>query len=182
MNAKSWKQTIRALGSRRLRGAGGLVALGVLLLVAIGEAVTGWWAGDNVPAVVEGRARVIDGDSLRIGRHEIRLVGIDAPEGRQMCERNGWSYRCGDTAREALHGLVANGVRCDVEKRDQHDRLLATCFAGTTNINRALVTQGTAVRFGNRYRREESEARRTRKGLWAGTFERPSDWRRKNMR
>jgi endonuclease YncB( thermonuclease family) len=33
--------------------------------------------------------RVIDGDSLEVAGEDIRLIGIDAPEGSQMCQRNG---------------------------------------------------------------------------------------------
>jgi len=32
-------------------------------------------------------ARVIDSDSLELAGEDIRLLGIDAPEGRQLCQR-----------------------------------------------------------------------------------------------
>lgn len=175
-------QIFRARRGGGLRQVGGLLAILVLALGALVQALTGWLGGVGPSDVVAGQARVIDGDSLRIGRHEIRLVGIDAPEGRQRCQRNGQTYNCGNVAREALRKLARGHIRCEVERRDQHRRLLATCFADATNINRELVTQGTAIRFGNRYRSEESAARRARRGLWAGQFERPRDWRRKNNR
>ena len=38
---------------------------------------------------VSGPAAVIDGDSLRVAGVEVRLHGVDAPEGRQTCERGG---------------------------------------------------------------------------------------------
>ncbi|MGD2006456.1 MAG: hypothetical protein PVJ90_04390, partial [Pseudomonadales bacterium] len=50
---------------------------------------------------VRGRAQIIDGDSIRVQGVEIRLHGIDAPEGRQLCQdAQGRDYRCGDVARE----------------------------------------------------------------------------------
>lgn len=36
---------------------------------------------------VVGMARVIDGDSLVVAGREVRMQGIDAPEGRQSCRR-----------------------------------------------------------------------------------------------
>jgi len=42
-----------------------------------------------------------------------------------------------------------------------------------------LVRQGWAVAFGNSplYASAEAEARKAKRGIWAGTFERPSQWR-----
>ncbi|RYG08363.1 MAG: thermonuclease family protein, partial [Caulobacteraceae bacterium] len=40
-----------------------------------------------------GRATVIDGDTLEIGSQRVRLWGVDAPEGRQSCMRDGQAYR-----------------------------------------------------------------------------------------
>lgn len=38
---------------------------------------------------IEGPARVVDGDGLRIGDASIRLFGIDAVEADQVCNRGG---------------------------------------------------------------------------------------------
>jgi endonuclease YncB( thermonuclease family) len=50
--------------------------------------------------------RVIDGDSLEVAGENIRLIRIDAPEGRQLCQRAGREWRCGDDATAALGQLV----------------------------------------------------------------------------
>src|SRR5688572_22588959 len=47
---------------------------------------------------VVGTARVLDGDTLDLAGHRIRLYGIDAPESRQICQRQGRSYGCGREA------------------------------------------------------------------------------------
>ncbi|MEO0672613.1 MAG: thermonuclease family protein, partial [Pseudomonadota bacterium] len=121
-------------------------------------------------------------DSLRLAGEELRLVGIDAPEGRQTCQRSGQRWRCGEAAAQKLRRLVASrDLSCQAEKRDQHKRLLATCRANGRNVNREMVATGMAVAFGKRYRREEADAKRRRSGLWASEFQRPQQWRRQNM-
>jgi endonuclease YncB( thermonuclease family) len=43
-------------------------------------------------ADVYGPAVVTDGDTLKMGSERVRLFGIDAPEGKQSCERDGVSW------------------------------------------------------------------------------------------
>ena len=35
---------------------------------------------------ISGKVKIIDGDSIRIEKHRIRLLGIDAPEMKQLCK------------------------------------------------------------------------------------------------
>ena len=135
---------------------------------------------DRVPQEpLTGRASVIDGDSLRLSGFEIRLVGIDAPERDQTCLLNSQAVPCGRAASDRLKALASSSIRCEPEGRDRYDRLLATCFAGETEINRRLVAEGWAVAYG-RYRLDEARARLERRGLWSMDFDQPRDWRDAN--
>lgn len=165
----------RRTGRSRWRKA---VDLGLALLVLALVALVAAHLQPNVSIDAEGTPRVGDGDSLTIGGERIRLVGIDAPELRQSCLREGTEYACGERAREALVDLVAGRtVVCEARERDRYGRLLATCRAGDTNLNRAMVEAGWAVAYGD-YGREEALAKEAGRGLWAGSFDPPSQWRR----
>ena len=126
---------------------------------------------------LSGYVKVIDGDSVRLGRDEIRLVGIDAPEGRQTCERGGETWDCGEEARRQLERLIGGQkVICRTVERDKHGRYLGTCEAGGKNLNAAMVETGFAVSYGS-YRSQERAAKGAKRGLWSGTFQKPRDWR-----
>ncbi len=126
---------------------------------------------------VTGAVTVNDGDTLTLAGERVRLLGIDAPEFSQTCTRAGQSYACGRGARDALRALIdGRPVTCEGWRRDRFGRLLAACKAGMTELNRALVEEGWAVAFGD-FETEELDARKARRGLWAGEFERPRQWR-----
>ncbi|MFM8745345.1 MAG: thermonuclease family protein [Aestuariivirga sp.] len=137
-------------------------------------------ASGNLP--LTGTAIVIDGDTLEMRGQRIRLNAIDAPESGQRClNHNGKPYRCGQKAAFALADRIGRGtVRCEPMGRDRYDRIIATCFKDGVNLNGWMVREGWAVAFrkyGNDYIADEDEARANRRGLWAGTFDMPWDWR-----
>jgi len=126
---------------------------------------------------------IVDGDTFVLAGQTIRLWGVDAPEGRQVCvdDRNR-SYRCGDVAREQLRGLIARGpVSCEKRDRDGYGRTVARCRAGDVDLGAALVRAGWAVEqphfSGGAYERAEAQAKAARRGIWAGRFELPEAWR-----
>lgn len=125
----------------------------------------------------QGAAIINDGDSITLGTERIRMRGIDAPEYTQTCRRNGADYACGTLARQSLVRLIAGRpVTCSGWQRDRYRRLLADCKAGDTDLNRAQVEAGWAVAYGE-FESEEATARAAKAGIWAGTFDRPQDWR-----
>jgi endonuclease YncB( thermonuclease family) len=132
---------------------------------------------------ISGRPRVVDGDTLAFGDSKIRLQGVDAPELHQVCQdRAGKAYRCGKVAAAALIGKIADGVlQCSGEHRDRYRRLLATCWKGTEDLNQWMVLNGWALafrRYSTVYVDAEDAARLANRGLWAGDFDLPWDWRR----
>ena len=129
-----------------------------------------------------GAPDVIDGDSIRISGIEIRLKGLDAPELSQKCQRLDKDWPCGMEARAALRRKFSRGLAtCTGAERDRYGRLLAVCRVRGADINADMVRDGMAVSFGE-YHAEEQSARDDNRGLWAGTFERPSQYRAKNPR
>ena len=132
--------------------------------------------------VISGRAAVIDGDTLDIRGVRIRLHGIDAPEGGQVCARsNGAAWQCGEASARALERYLGSAVvRCQPNGQDRFKRTLATCFKGTEDLNSWMVANGWAVafrRYSMTYVPAEERAQKARLGLWAGTFQMPWDWR-----
>ena len=126
-----------------------------------------------------GAATIHDGDTLTIQGQRMRLRDIDAPEYRQSCTADGESYPCGRRARTALAAMTAaKAVTCRGWERDKYMRLLAICSVGNPalDINGEMVRQGWAVAYGG-YESEEAEARRAKRGVWQGDFQRPRDWR-----
>jgi endonuclease YncB( thermonuclease family) len=151
------------------------------LVIALSLAFAAWAFIQPNNRQLEGRVQVTDGDTLRMGENRLRLKGIDAPEMRQTCFRNGRSYSCGETARDRLVGMVQRQqVQCRPAGRDRYKRLLTYCTANGRDLNAAMVAEGWAVSYGREYQAEEAQARRRSAGLWAGEFERPQDWRRQN--
>lgn len=125
----------------------------------------------------QGAAIVNDGDSITLGTERVRMRGIDAPEYTQTCRRDGADYPCGTLARQSLVRLIAGRpVTCSGWQKDRYGRLLGDCKAGDTDLNRAQVEAGWAVAYGD-FEREEAAARAAKAGIWAGTFDRPQDWR-----
>lgn len=126
----------------------------------------------------QGRAVIADGDTIELSGQRIRLEGIDAPEYNQICQGKSGPFNCGREARRKLAALAGAGpVRCTGWQEDKYGRLLGSCVAGRTDLNREMVASGWAVSYGH-YATEEAAARKAGLGLWQGNFQRPADWRK----
>lgn len=130
---------------------------------------------------LSGPAEVIDGDSLSVSGFSVRLFGIDAPEGKQTCWRDGASWRCGEEAATQLRNMIGGSpVECRGRDIDTYGRTVAVCTVGGAEINRAMVEAGWATAFrkySQDYVAEEARAKAARRGIWSSEFTLPEDYR-----
>lgn len=133
---------------------------------------------------VTGTAAALSGDTIQVGSpgHRtvtLKLWGVEAP-GRSNSNDNALYAR---TALDDLLYKLGQRVTCTV---DSFDRASAVCRAGDTDLGAAMLRTGwvTADRTvlladvpggdsertqrAETYRQAESQARRERKGRWAG--------------
>ena len=156
----------------------------VLVVVAaiLALSIVGSVAAEPAVALTDGRetdvADVVDGDTIRVdGGALVRLIGIDTPEvsGPYRDEE------CfGREASRRTTTLLPRGTKVrlvfDVEHRDRYDRLLAYVYRVSDGlfVNTSLVRDGYAaaltvppnVRYTDRFRRLQREARQEQRGLW----------------
>lgn len=95
---------------------------------------------------ITGRASVIDGDTLEIHGHRVRLSGIDAPESDQLCRgADSLQYRCGaKAANELAHFIAGRPVSCKGVDIDRYKRIVAICSAGGVDLGEWNVRAGLA--------------------------------------
>jgi endonuclease YncB( thermonuclease family) len=137
--------------------------------------------------LISGSARVADGDTIEINAQRIRLEGIDAPETDQVClDAKGAPWTCGIAARDGLSSHIAGRtVSCTPRGGDRYGRMLATCLVGGENLNAFMVREGLALdyaKYSREYISEEDIARAKQRGLWAGAFIAPWDWRHRDRK
>ena len=113
-----------------------------------------------------------DGDSMEVDIggtvEEVRLVGINAPEGDECF---------GDRARDALVGLTADHdlvlVKRSGDNVDQYGRLLRYVYVDDESVNRRMLADGGAValqgdhRYNDKFVEIGNLAAETMLGMWA---------------
>lgn len=163
-----------------------LAAIALLAVTLPAMASQSLRAGDTFTVVV---TTFKDGDSFAVTtldqqRLEVRLWGIDAPEGRQSCaDQRGAAYACGRDAGQYKRRLTeGKNLTCTVvTPADAYKRIIARCTVDGSDLGETLVRAGHAVdwpRYSRgHYDRAQSEARQAKRGVWQGTFQSPWDYR-----
>ena len=111
------------------------------------------------PRDIKGRAYVIDGDTIVIGRVKVRLAGIDAPELDQPYgQKSKWAMV------EICKGQI---VTARLNGETSHDRFVGTChLPDGRDIGAELIKRGLALDWemfsGGKYRHLEPPGVRRR--------------------
>ena len=135
----------------------------------IERARAGKWApfGDDLSSAAE----VIDGETLIVAGHRLRLEGIKAPAPGTRCTLRGNDHNCGRISTTALMDLTA-GASVTCRRRDavaEDGSRYARCRAGGYDLSEGMVYTGWAEADGtqmSRYAGFEAEARSAPRGMW----------------
>ncbi len=130
----------------------------------------------------EKKIRVIDGDTIHIGKLKYRFFGIDAPETKQICEKDNIKIQCGIIAKNVLKNKIGDKIpECIVKDKDRYQRLVAECFIGKESLSRFMVREGYAVaytQYSNDFIDDEKYAKEKKLGIWSMNFQIPSEYRK----
>ena len=126
--------------------------------------------------------KIVDGDTIHLNGEKIRFTGIDTPELKQSCLKEGIKNLCGVTAKQILIDKIGNNnVECINEGKDQYKRTLAECFINNESLSRYLVRSGYAFayrRYSKKFVPDEDYARTNKIGMWSMEFDYPWDYRK----
>ena len=130
----------------------------------------------------EKKIQVIDGDTIHIGKLKYRFFGIDAPEIKQICEKDNTKIQCGVIAKNVLKNKIADKIpECIVKDKDRYQRLVAECFIGKESLSRFMVREGYAVaysQYSKDFIEDEKYAKENKNGIWSMNFQTPSEYRK----
>ena len=128
--------------------------------------------------------KITDGDTIKINGEKIRFSGIDTPELKQTCLKEGVKNFCGKEAKQILIDKIAdNKISCIREGKDRYKRTLAECFVNDESLSSYLVRRGYAFayrKYSKKFVIDEDYARVNKLGMWSMEFEYPWHFRRNN--
>jgi endonuclease YncB( thermonuclease family) len=126
--------------------------------------------------------QVIDGDTIHIGKLKYRFFGIDAPETKQICEKDNIKIKCGVIAKDVLKNKIGDKIpECVVKDKDRYQRLVAECFIEKESLSKFMVREGYAVaysQYSKDFLKDEKYAKENKLGIWSMSFQMPSEYRK----
>lgn len=133
---------------------------------------------------IEGTAKVVDGDTFMVDQQMVTLYGADAPEMEQLCHSHVMTWRCGIRAKEELAKLIEGRQVSCVGQRQAGDAVAAQCTIPTGDVADQMVRSGFAVvpwELVREYLPAQEMAKGAARGVWAGEFEWPWDFRNRSQ-
>jgi endonuclease YncB( thermonuclease family) len=128
--------------------------------------------------------KVVDGDTIHLNGEKIRFTGVDTPELKQTCLKEGIKDSCGVIAKQILIDKIGNNnVKCISQGKDRYKRTLAECFVNNESLSRYLVRSGYAFayrKYSKKFVLDEDYARINKIGMWSMEFDYPWDFRKNN--
>lgn len=158
-----------------------LNAIVIFLCIPLAFAVLGdgLYSSKKIHGIV---SEVLDGDTIIVQGHSIRLYGLDAPE----LDQNSFDgVKIGIMSRDFLKNLIeGKEVTVEYSKRGYYGRIIGTVMFRGTNINLLILSSGMGIfsRYSKRkdYYLAGFHARMKRKGIFKTKgFLNPSEFRRK---
>ena len=138
----------------------------------------------SIGKTINGKAKIIDGDTIHIDKFKIRLHAIDAPEIDQTCKKDNLVWKCGLESTIFLKKIVNNKeLSCKASSKDRYNRFIAICYIDKIDLNSMMVENGWAIAYryySLDYIKEERIAKSKKIGIWIGKFEEPYLFRKKN--
>ncbi|MSP06356.1 MAG: thermonuclease family protein [Candidatus Fonsibacter sp.] len=136
----------------------------------------------NILIADEKKIQIIDGDTIHIGKLKYRFYGIDAPETKQICEKDNIKIQCGVIAKNILKNKIGDRIpECIIKNKDRYQRLVAECFIEKESLSRFMVREGYAVaytQYSKDFIEDEKYAKENKLGIWSMNFQIPSEYRK----
>lgn len=131
-------------------------------------------------------ARALDGDTVAA---DFRLLGVDAFERRQLCQRISGCWQCGKAAQDfGANALRSKTATIRLMPSSSYGRPVAIVTVDGKDLGERLIRAGLAVPETQYLRGDPArlrsyttafaEAKRRRAGAMDGTWIEPSRWRR----